>query len=80
MACSITDAERRRRPGRRSIPTVAGLGTNTLTLSFTGSAVTAGICPSGNYQLNFTGNSLIGNGRAVDAANTATRSRQQLRV
>ena len=51
---------------------VAGLETNTLTLSFTGSAVVGGKLPAGNYQLNFTGNSLIGNGRAVDAANTAT--------
>jgi hypothetical protein len=48
------------------------LGTNTLTVSFTGPSVAGGILPAGNYRLTFRGNGLIGNGRAVDAANTAT--------
>ena len=52
-------------------PVVAGLGTNALTLTFTGPGVSGGFLPAGSYQLNFVGNSLIGNGRAVDTANTA---------
>lgn len=53
-------------------PTVSGLGTNTLTLTFTGSGVVGGQLPAGQYRLNFVGNSIIGNGRAVDAANNGT--------
>lgn len=72
IGVSISDASGGAIPGVDSKPAVAGLETNALTLSFTGSAVIGGKLPAGNYQLNFTGNSLIGNGRAVDAANTAT--------
>jgi hypothetical protein len=55
-----------------TLPAVSGLGTGTLTLSFSGPGVIAGVLPNGNYQLNFSGNSLIGNGRAVDTNNAGT--------
>ncbi len=54
-------------------PVIAGLFTNSLTLSFTGSAVTGGQLPAGTYRLNFAGNSIIGNGRVVDVANNGTQ-------
>jgi hypothetical protein len=54
-------------------PTVAGIGTNTLTLSFTGSGVSGGQLPAGSYQLNFVGNGFVANGRAVDVANNGTQ-------
>ena len=47
-------------------PNVTGLGTNTLTVTFRGSAVSGGLPPTGTYRLNFVGNSLIGNGRSTD--------------
>jgi hypothetical protein len=68
----VTDALGASIPGVDDLPTIAGVESNTLTLSFTGSAVSGGQLPAGTYRLNFTGNSLIGNGRAVDAANTAS--------
>ena len=54
-------------------PTVTGIGTNTLTLSFTGSGVVGGKLPAGMYQLNFVGNGFVANGRAVDVANNGTQ-------
>jgi hypothetical protein len=54
-------------------PTVTGIGTNTLTLSFTGSGVVGGRLPPGMYQLNFVGNGFVANGRAVDVANNDTQ-------
>lgn len=39
-------------------------------LSFTGAATTNGILPAGTYDLNFIGNSVVANGRALDAAGT----------
>jgi hypothetical protein len=48
-----------------SRPVISGIGTNSLTLSFTGS-FGGGPLPAGNYQLNFVGNGMVGNGRAVD--------------
>ncbi len=55
-----------------TLPMVAGLGTNVLVLSFTGAGVIGGVLPPGGFQLNFTGNSLIGNARAVDTANNGS--------
>ncbi|MDA0657448.1 MAG: DNRLRE domain-containing protein [Planctomycetota bacterium] len=55
-----------------SLPTISGFGTNTLTLTFTGSGVVGGQLPAGQYRLNFVGNSIIANGRAVDTANNGT--------
>jgi hypothetical protein len=55
-------------------PTVTGIGTNTLTLSFTGSGVVGGTLPAGMYQLNFVGNGFVANGRAVDVANDGTQA------
>lgn len=49
-----------------SRPDVTGLGTNTLTVTFTGNAVTNGLPPTGTYRLNLVGDSLIGNGRSTD--------------
>ncbi len=54
-------------------PVVTGLGTSSLNLTFTGSAVVGGMLPAGDYRLNFVGNGLIGNGRAVDVANDGTQ-------
>jgi hypothetical protein len=54
-------------------PTVSGVGTGTLTLSFTGSGVSGGQLPAGTYQLNFVGNGFVANGRAVDVANNGTQ-------
>ena len=54
-------------------PTVTGIGSNTLTLSFTGSGVSGGQLPAGNYQLNFVGNGFVANARAVDVANNGTQ-------
>ncbi len=54
-------------------PVVTGLGTNSLNLTFTGSAIVGGMLPAGDYRLNFVGNALIGNGRAVDVANNGTQ-------
>lgn len=59
-------------PGVDAVPTITGLGTNTLTLAFTGSSVTSGQLPSGSYQLNLVGNAIISNGRATDVANDGT--------
>ncbi len=55
-----------------SRPVVTGLGTSTLTLSFTGSGVSGGKLPPGAYQLNFIGNGMVANSRAVDVANNGT--------
>lgn len=56
-----------------SRPAVAGIGTNTLTLSFTGSGIVGGKLPAGSYQLNFVGNGFVANGRAVDVASNGTQ-------
>ena len=69
---SITDTSGNAVVGVDVAGVVAGLGTNTLTLSFTGPGVVGGILPAGQYRLTFLGNGLIGNGRAVDAANNGT--------
>ena len=44
-----------------------------MTLSFAGSGVVGGKLPAGTYQLNFVGNGIIANGRAVDVANNGTQ-------
>ncbi len=67
---SISDADGNPIPGVDLLPTITGLGTIELTLSFTGSAVVGGALPTGTYQLNVVGNAIIGNGRAIDAAGT----------
>jgi hypothetical protein len=54
-------------------PVVTGFYSNTLTLSFTGPAVVGGQLPAGTYQLNFVGNGIIANGRAVDVQNNGTQ-------
>ncbi|MDX1963425.1 MAG: Calx-beta domain-containing protein [Pirellulales bacterium] len=69
---SITQPNGQPFPQVDVIPQISGLFTNTLTLSFTGIGVSGGLLPSGNFRLNFVGDSLIGNGRAVDAANNGT--------
>jgi hypothetical protein len=43
-----------------------------LTLSFTGSGVSGGLLPAGDYRLNFVGNGFVANGRAVDVENNGT--------
>jgi Calx-beta domain len=72
---SVTDVSGNAIPGIDVRPVVTGLGTNTLTVAFSGAAVIGGpggVLPNGTYKLSFVGNSLIGNGRAVDAANAGT--------
>lgn len=69
---TITDQTGAAIPTIDALPTIAGLGTDTLTLSFTGTGTTAGALPQGDYQLNLVGNGIIGNGRAVDANDDGT--------
>ncbi len=63
---SVTDTSSQPAVGVNFVPTVAGLGTSNLTLSFTGDATVGGGLPAGDYNINFVGNGIIGNGRAVD--------------
>ncbi|HYO25666.1 MAG TPA: DNRLRE domain-containing protein, partial [Lacipirellulaceae bacterium] len=70
---SITDPNGVAIPVVDVLPTVTGIGTNTLTLAFTGSGVAGGKLPAGSYQLNFVGNGFVGNSRAVDVANNGTQ-------
>jgi hypothetical protein len=59
---------------------VAGFGSNTLSLSFSGTGTTGGNLPAGTYRLNFVGNSLVGNGRGVDAAGIGSASNAQVQI
>jgi hypothetical protein len=70
---SITDTNGVPIPIIDSRPVITGIGTSTLTLSFTGSGVVGGQLPAGSYQLNFVGNGFVANGRAVDVANDGTQ-------
>jgi hypothetical protein len=70
---SITDTSGIAIPVVDLLPTVTGIGSNSLTLAFTGSGVTGGFLPAGMYQLNFVGNGFVGNSRAVDVANNGTQ-------
>ena len=70
---TVTDTSGNVLPTIDAIPTVGGLGTDTLTLSFTGADVVGGVLPPGTYQLNFVGNALIANGRAVDVASDGSQ-------
>ena len=65
---SVTDTSGNPIPGVDQYPVVSGLGTSTLSLSFSGAQTTSGNLPSGTYKLNFVGNGLVGNGRAVDVS------------
>lgn len=67
---TITDGSGAVIPGIDVRPVVSGFFTNTFNLSFTGPSTVAGGLPDGDYRLNVVGNGLIGNGRAIDAANT----------
>ncbi len=69
-AFSITDQSGVVLPTVDPRPTVVGIGSNSLTLSFTGSGVSGGQLPAGNYRLSVVGNGFVANGRVVDAANT----------
>jgi hypothetical protein len=51
-------------------PTMMGFGSDILTLQFSGPDVVGGRLPAGEYLLNFVGNGIIANARAVDAAGT----------
>ena len=66
-AVRVTDPAGNPVPGIDETGVITGVGTNTLTVSFAGPAVTVGILPPGNYRLTFNGHGLIGNGRATDA-------------
>jgi hypothetical protein len=66
---TITSSSGAAVPGVNTVPVVSGLGTSSLTLTFTGGAVVNGQLPPGQYRLNFVGDSLIGNQRAVDVNN-----------
>ena len=77
-AVTITDAAGNPVPGVDVGAVVSGIGSNKLIATFTGSNVIGGVLPVGNYRLNVAGRGLIGNGRAVDAANTATAAGSNL--
>ena len=64
---SVTDTSGNAIPGIDAIPSVSGIGSNTLTLSFTGASTSGGALPAGNYDINFSGNSIVAEGRALDA-------------
>ena len=64
---SVTDASGAAIPGIDAVPSVTGLGTSTLTLSFSGSSTSGGALPAGSYNINIVGNSIVADGRAVDA-------------
>lgn len=49
---------------------VAGVGTNTLTITFSGPAVVGGSLPDGLYRLTVDGDYVYSAGRRVDAGNT----------
>lgn len=51
---------------------VAGVGTNTLTLSFSGGSVVGGSLADGLYRITVDGNRLYSLGRTVDAKNDTT--------
>jgi len=51
---------------------VAGLGTNTLTVTFSGPAVIGGSLPDGLYRLTVNGQLVYSEGRTVDAKNDGT--------
>ncbi len=63
---SITDTAGMAVVGVSVEPNVTGLGTSLLNVTFTGNATTNGQLPLGSYQINFSPNSLIGNGRSTD--------------
>ncbi|TWU27446.1 Calx-beta domain-containing protein [Bythopirellula polymerisocia] len=69
---SITNISGNPVPGIDQFPQVTGYGTNTLSLSFTGAQTIGGQLPAGTYNLNFVGNGLVGNGRAVDVSGNGT--------
>ncbi len=70
---TITDTNGIVIPVIDSRPVVSGIGTSTLSLSFTGSGVSGGLLPAGNYQLNIVGNGFVANSRAVDVSNNGTQ-------
>lgn len=78
---SVTNIDGSPIAGVDSFPaSVTGFGTSTLSLTFSGPATTGGQLPAGTYKLNFVGNSLVGNGRAVDAANTGITSNASVEI
>jgi hypothetical protein len=70
---TITDTSGEPIPTVDTAVTITGLGTNALIVTFSGSGVVGGQLPAGDYQLNFVGNGIIANGRAVDVANNGTQ-------
>ncbi|MDZ4657050.1 MAG: Calx-beta domain-containing protein [Bythopirellula sp.] len=62
------------------IPTITGFGTPILSLTFSGAQTVGGQLPAGTYNINLVGNSLVGNGRAVDAANTGSTSNTSVQI
>ncbi len=53
---------------------LTGFGTSSLEIAFTGSATVGGRLPEGTYNINFVGNSVVANGRALDAAGSGSPS------
>ncbi|MCA9258736.1 MAG: hypothetical protein KDA61_06035, partial [Planctomycetales bacterium] len=71
---SVTNLDGTPIAGVDAQPQIVGLGSETLTLKFTGPQTVSGQLPAGSYALHFVGNSLVGNGRAVDAAGSGSSS------
>lgn len=59
---------------------ITGLGTGSLAISFTGSATVSGNLPAGTYNLNFIGDSVVANGRALDAQGTGSPSNTSIEI
>ena len=67
-------------PGVNPLPQVSGFGTNSLSLTFLGTETIGGQLPAGTYNLNFVGDSVVANGRALDAAGTGSPSNTSIQI
>ena len=77
---SITQLDNTAIPNIDAIPVVSGFGTSTLELTFTGAAAVGGNLPAGTYNLNFVSNSVVANGRALDADGVGTPSNATMEI
>ncbi len=77
---SVTQTNGTAIPGVDPLPVVSGFGTSSLSLSFLGTGTVGGQLPAGTYNLNFVGNSVVANGRGLDAAGTGSPSNTTVQI
>ncbi|WP_168205366.1 Calx-beta domain-containing protein [Bythopirellula goksoeyrii] len=77
---SVTKTDGTQIPGVNPLPVVSGFGTSSLSLSFLGTGTIGGQLPAGTYNLNFIGDSVVANGRALDAAGTGSPSNTSIQI